>query len=245
MRPTLGALSGRGLGPRRVSGGFVLAYSHHLRGMEPEWAELSAAKGPFSAPKTGQNCRVLLGVKRRRNVGCYPRADTERTLLVGGMAFPHRLHDRPLSCRAGARWLRQPLTQTNVFSRDQREQCGELCRHAATRCRLKACVRNTRATPPHALTITHTCPLAQAPSPGITFGRPLSVWRRRLNETRRHKTLRRVASLSARAWAKSAGWSCREATALRHGNLQPAGCSGSTQTAACRPPPRHEQNEQI
>ena len=59
------------------------------------------------------------------------------------------------------------------------------------------------------------------------------------DETSRHKTLRRVASLSARAWAKSAGWSCREATALRHGNLQPAGCSGSTQTAACRPPPRH------
>ena len=53
MRPTLGALSGRGLGPRRVSGGFVLAYSHHLRGMEPEWAELSAAKGPFSAPNIG------------------------------------------------------------------------------------------------------------------------------------------------------------------------------------------------
>ena len=162
MRPTLGALSGRGLGPRRVSGGFVLAYSHHLRGMEPEWAELSAAKGPFSAPKTGQNCRVLLGVKRRRKVGCYPRADTERTLLVSGIVLPHRLHDRPLSCIAGARWQRQPLTQTNVLSRDQREECGELCRHASMRCWLKACVRNRRATPLHAPTITRTCPCSSA-----------------------------------------------------------------------------------
>ena len=56
----------------------------------------------------------------------------------------------------------------NVF-RDQHQQRGKLCRHTTTRYWLKACVRSTRATPPHALTITPACPHSSVwPSRGRT-----------------------------------------------------------------------------
>ena len=46
---------------------------------------------------------------------------------------------------------------------------GKLCRHTTTRYWLKACVRSTRATPPHALTITPACPHSSVwPSRGRT-----------------------------------------------------------------------------
>ena len=53
-------------------------------------------------------------------------------------------------------------SHTHVYSRSA-QQCGEQCRYAATRCLLKECLRNARATPPHALNITHLPALIQAP----------------------------------------------------------------------------------
>ena len=53
-------------------------------------------------------------------------------------------------------------SHTHVYSRSA-QQCGEQCRYAAKRCWLKECVRNARATPPHALNITHSPALIQAP----------------------------------------------------------------------------------
>ena len=82
---------------------------------------------------------------------------------VSGMAFSHRLHDRAAQQLGRSAWLRQRFHARNVYSRSAPTGWRELCRHTATRYWPKACVRSTRATPPHALTITLACALIQAP----------------------------------------------------------------------------------
>ena len=81
---------------------------------------------------------------------------------VSGMAFSHRRHDRAAQQLGRSAWLRQRFHARNVYSRSAPTAWRELCRHTATRYWPKACVRSTRATPPHALTITLTCPRSSA-----------------------------------------------------------------------------------
>ena len=81
---------------------------------------------------------------------------------VSGMAFSHRRHDRAAQQLGRSAWLRQRFHARNVYSRSAPTGWRELCRHTATRYWPKACVRSTRATPPHALTITLACPRSSA-----------------------------------------------------------------------------------
>ena len=81
---------------------------------------------------------------------------------VSGMAFSHRLHDRAAQQLGRSAWLRQRFHARNVYSRSAPTGWRELCRHTATRYWPKACVRSTRATPPHALAITLACPRSSA-----------------------------------------------------------------------------------
>ena len=81
---------------------------------------------------------------------------------VSGMAFSHRRHDRAAQQLGRSAWLRQRFHARNVYSRSAPTAWRELCRHTATRYWPKACVRSTRATPPHALTITLACPRSSA-----------------------------------------------------------------------------------
>ena len=81
---------------------------------------------------------------------------------VSGMAFSHRLHDRAAQQHGRSARLRQRFHARNVYSRSAPTAWRELCRHTATRYWPKACVRSTRATPPHALTITLACPRSSA-----------------------------------------------------------------------------------
>ena len=86
---------------------------------------------------------------------------------VSGMAFSHRLQDRAAQQHGRSAWLSQRLHARNVYSRSASKAWQELCRHTATRYWRKECVRSTRATPPHALTITLACPHSSAwPSRG-------------------------------------------------------------------------------
>ena len=81
---------------------------------------------------------------------------------VSGMAFSHRRHDRAAQQLGRSAWLRQRFHARNVYSRSAPTGWRELCRHTATRYWPKACVRSTRATPPHALAITLACPRSSA-----------------------------------------------------------------------------------
>ena len=81
---------------------------------------------------------------------------------VSGMAFSHLLHDRAAQQLGRSAWLRQRFHARNVYSRSAPTGWRELCRHTATRYWPKACVRSTRATPPHALAITLACPRSSA-----------------------------------------------------------------------------------
>ena len=68
---------------------------------------------------------------------------------------------RPTHC---TRWSRSALTA----------RCGELCRHAATRCQFAVCVHNTQATPPRLRAFanfhTHLPSIEHPPFLGLQVG---------------------------------------------------------------------------
>ena len=107
-----------------------------------------------------QRIEDVPSVMRRGTQGSIPAHGHKEN--VSGMAFSHWLHDRAAQQLGRSAWLRQRFHARNVCSRSALTAWRELCRHTATRYWPKACVRSTRATPPHALTLTLACPCSSA-----------------------------------------------------------------------------------
>ena len=129
---------------------------------------------------------------------------------VSGMAFSHRLHDRAAQQLGRSAWLRQRFHARNVYSRSAPTGWRELCRHTATRYWPKACVRSTRATPPHALTITLTCPRSSAqPSRLVRSG-----WRRRRWNQSSEGRVGRVFKLGERSPLMCPPWATTPSAAI-------------------------------